>query len=117
MQGRGNDGMLLECARRRYDNNARDTGNLGRNYIHQNGGRIGRTPARHIDSDAVQRKHSLAQNHSAFAVFPGFLHLPLVIGIDVENRLFQIPHESRIGFLRRCAQIPEGARATAALSA
>ena len=53
--------VLLAARRRHHHDDFADAGHLGRDRVHQHRRRIGGLAAGHVDADAVQRRHLLAQ--------------------------------------------------------
>lgn len=60
---------------------------MGRNGIHQHGGRIGRLATRDINANPVERRDLLAQDRAiGFSVTPGFQFLVLGVGANARGR-------------------------------
>ena len=67
-----------------------DTGDLGRDGVHEHRGRIRRRAARHIDADSREAAHGLAEDLARRALpFPRFYEHLLVVVADVRRRLFE----------------------------
>ena len=86
-----------------------DTGHMGRNRVHQHGGRVRCLAAGHINADAIQR-HDLLAEHGAigFGVLPGALTLMRVIATNAVGgdgeRLLLVCRQALVGGLeaRQC---------------
>ena len=83
--------------RRRDHNQLTDTGNLGRNGVHQHTRRVRRCAARHINADARKPAHGLTERFAFGAVpLPRFDEHLLVVVADVRRRLFQRRDQLRV---------------------
>ena len=83
--------------RRRDHNQLTDTGNLGRNGVHQHARRIRCRAARHIDADTRKPAHGLTERFAFGAVpLPRFDEHLLVVVADVRRRLFQRRDQLRV---------------------
>ena len=91
--------------RRRDHNQLTDTGNLGRNGVHQHTRRIRRCAARHINADARKPAHGLTERFASRAVpLPRFDEHLLVVVADVRRRLFQRRDQLRVAGVVRIVQ-------------
>ena len=83
-RGEGHGIDLSVSARRGYHDDLLDSGHLGGNDVHENGGRISRLAAGNVDADTGKRCDLLAQYRSIrLAVKPAVRLLLLVEGPDI----------------------------------
>ena len=82
--------VLFAAGRRHHHDHFPDPRDLGRNAVHEHGRRVGRTPAGHVETDAVERRDALAELRAVrFAVAPGILQLAAVKGADTLRSLLE----------------------------
>jgi hypothetical protein len=98
---------------RRDNEHPRHTGDLGRNDVHEQGGRIDRLAARDVDADPVNGAHLPAEHASVVEKLQvAVLPLPPVEGLDILAGLNPDVLERRVevghGAVKRVLRHPEG---------
>ena len=92
----------LSVLRRNHHDDFTDTRHRCRHCVHDDGGRICRCAARHIDTDAVERNQRLSENRALLTVcHPRVRLLFLMILADICRRLAKRHNYGRVGFFLR----------------